>query len=312
MRVVFMGTPEYGVPSLKALIENGYEVVGVFCQPDKPSGRGKKITFCPVKEEALKHGIPVYQPLKTRVDGVEPLKALAPDLCVTAAFGHILSQEVLDIPRLGTVNVHASLLPKYRGSAPANWVLINGEKETGVTTMLTDKGLDTGDILMMESTPIGPEDTVQSLTERLAEIGAQLLIKTLKAIENGNCPRVKQDEAASSYYPMLKKDMSPLDFSMPAEMLANRVRGLNPWPGTTVGQMKVLAAEAVAWEGNEQPGTVVVSDVKKGLWVKAGEGALNLKRVQLPGGKPLNAADYLRGHKIETGVSLMTEENHGK
>ncbi|MCQ2454514.1 MAG: methionyl-tRNA formyltransferase [Clostridia bacterium] len=311
MRVVFMGTPEYGVPSLKALIENGYEVVGVFCQPDKPSGRGKKITFCPVKEEALKHGIPVYQPIRTRVDGVEPLKALAPDLCVTAAFGHILSQEVLDIPRLGTVNVHASLLPKYRGSAPANWVLINGEKETGVTTMLTDKGLDTGDILMMESTPIGPEDTVQSLTERLAEIGAQLLIKTLKAIENGNCPRVKQDEAASSYYPMLKKDMSPLDFNMPAEVLANRVRGLNPWPGTTVGQMKVLTAEAVAWEGNEQPGTVVVSDVKKGLWVKAGSGALNLKRVQLPGGKPLNAADYLRGHKIETGVSLMTEENHG-
>lgn len=311
MRVVFMGTPEYGVPSLKALIENGYEVVGVFCQPDKPSGRGKKITFCPVKEEALKHGIPVYQPIRTRVDGVEPLKALAPDLCVTAAFGHILSQEVLDIPRLGTVNVHASLLPKYRGSAPANWVLINGEKETGVTTMLTDKGLDTGDILMMESTPIGPEDTVQSLTERLAEIGAQLLIKTLKAIENGNCPRVKQDEAASSYYPMLKKDMSPLDFNMPAEMLANRVRGLNPWPGTTVGQMKVLTAEAVAWEGNEQPGTVVVSDVKKGLWVKAGSGALSLKRVQLPGGKPLNAADYLRGHKIETGVSLMTEENHG-
>lgn len=311
MRVVFMGTPEYGVPSLKALIENGYEVVGVFCQPDKPSGRGKKITFCPVKEEALKHGIPVYQPLKTRVDGVEPLKALAPDLCVTAAFGHILSQEVLDIPRLGTVNVHASLLPKYRGSAPANWVLINGEKETGVTTMLTDKGLDTGDILMMESTAITPEDTVQSLTERLAEIGAQLLIKTLKAMEEGNCPRVKQNEAASSYYPMLKKDMSPLDFNMPAEVLAHRVRGLNPWPGTTVGQMKVLAAEAMDWDGNELPGTVVISDVKKGLWIKAGEGALNLKRVQLPGGKPLNAADYLRGHKIETGISLMTEENHG-
>ncbi len=312
MRVVFMGTPDYGVPSLKALIDNGYEVVGVFCQPDKPSGRGKKITFCPVKEEALKHSIPVYQPLKTRVDGVEPLKALAPDLCVTAAFGHILSQEVLDIPRLGTVNVHASLLPKYRGSAPINWVLINGEKETGVTTMLTDKGLDTGDILMMEATPIGPEDTVQSLTERLAEMGAQLLIKTIKAIENGTCPRVRQEEAAASYYPMLKKDMSPLDFSMSAEVLAHRVRGLSPWPGTTVGQMKVLAAEARNWEGHELPGTVVVSDVKKGLWVKAGEGALNLMRVQLPGGKPLNAADYLRGHKIETGVSLMTEENHGK
>ena len=191
LRVVFMGTPDYGVPSLEALISAGYDVVGVFCQPDKPSGRGKRIAFCPVKQCALAHGIPVVQPVKTRVDGVEPLRALKPDLCVTAAFGHILSQEVLDIPRIGTVNVHASLLPKYRGSAPVNWALIQGETVTGVTTMMTDKGMDTGDILLKREVAILPQETAGELVERLARVGAELLIETLRAIERGDCPRVR-------------------------------------------------------------------------------------------------------------------------
>ena len=199
LRVVFMGTPDYGVPSLEALISAGYDVVGVFCQPDKPSGRGKRIAFCPVKQCALAHGIPVVQPVKTRVDGVEPLRALKPDLCVTAAFGHILSQEVLDIPRIGTVNVHASLLPKYRGSAPVNWALIQGETVTGVTTMMTDKGMDTGDILLKREVAILPQETAGELVDRLAKVGAELLIETLRAIERGDCPREKQDESQASY-----------------------------------------------------------------------------------------------------------------
>ena len=198
LRVVFMGTPDYGVPSLEALISAGYDVVGVFCQPDKPSGRGKRIAFCPVKQCALAHGIPVVQPVKTRVDGVEPLRALKPDLCVTAAFGHILSQEVLDIPRIGTVNVHASLLPKYRGSAPVNWALIQGETVTGVTTMMTDKGMDTGDILLKREVAILPQETAGELVDRLAKVGAELLIETLRAIERGDCPREKQDESQAS------------------------------------------------------------------------------------------------------------------
>jgi len=312
MRVVFMGTPDYGVPSLNALIEAGYDVVGVFCQPDKPSGRGKKITFCPVKACAIEHGIPVFQPVKTRVDGVDMLRSLAPDLCVTAAFGHILSQEVLDIPGYGTVNVHASLLPAYRGSAPVNWVLINGEKTTGVTTMMTDKGLDTGDILMMESTDILPEDTTASLTARLADMGAKLLIKTIRAIEQGNCPRVKQDEAASSYYPLLRKEMSRIDFNKTAHELHCFVRGMNPWPGAAAGEIKVLEAIDRPWDGSESNGTVVVSDTKKGLWVKTADGALELIRIQVPGGKPMNASDYLRGHQVAVGTSLMTEETHAE
>ena len=312
LRVVFMGTPDYGVPSLEALIAAGYDVAGVFCQPDKPSGRGKKITFCPVKQCAVAHGIDVFQPVKTRVDGVAPLRALAPDLCVTAAFGHILSQEVLDIPRLGTVNVHASLLPKYRGSAPVNWALIQGEKVTGVTTMLTDKGMDTGDILMQREVAILPEDNAGTLVDRLAKIGAELLIETLRAIEAGTCPRRKQDEAAASYYPLLKKEMGRMDFARTAAQLCDFTRGMTPWPGAYAGAYKVLEARAEAWEGGEAPGTVLKADAKNGLWIRAGEGALNILRMQAAGGKPMTAADYLRGHSIDVGAPIAPEEHHAE
>lgn len=312
LRVVFMGTPDYGVPSLEALIEAGYEVVGVFCQPDKPSGRGKKITFCPVKQCAIAHGIPVFQPVKTRVDGVEPLRALAPDLCVTAAFGHILSQEVLDIPRLGTVNVHASLLPKYRGSAPVNWALVNGEEVTGVTTMMTDRGMDTGDILLQREVAIDPDENAGTLVDRLARVGAELLIETLRAIEAGVCPSRKQEEAEASYYPLLKKEMGRMDFAKSAAQLHDFVRGMTPWPGAYAGPYKVLETKAESYQGPEAPGTVLQADAKAGLLVRAGEGALRILRMQAAGGKPMDARDYLRGHQIETGALIAPEESHAE
>ena len=186
LRIVFMGTPDFAVPSLRSLLEAGYPVIGVFCQPDRPKGRGNKVEFCPVKQFALQHDLPVFQPAKIRLDGAEALRMLQPDLCVTAAFGQILSEDNLSVPRIGTVNVHASLLPKYRGSAPINWALINGEKETGVTTMLTDKGLDTGDILLARKVPIREGMTAGELTEVLSETGAQLLVENVRKIEKKN------------------------------------------------------------------------------------------------------------------------------
>ena len=308
LHIVFMGTPDYGVPSLEALIHAGYDVVGVFCQPDKPSGRGKKITFCPVKQCALAHGLPVFQPVKTRVDGVAPLRALAPDLCVTAAFGHILSQEVLDIPRLGTVNVHASLLPKYRGSAPVNWALIQGETVTGVTTMLTDKGMDTGDILLKREVAVLPGENAGELVERLAKVGAELLIETIRAIEAGACPREKQNEAEASYYPLLKKEMGKMDFAKSAKALSDFVRGMTPWPGAYAGEYKVLSAQAEAYQGPEAAGTILAADARQGLLVRAGEGALRILRMQAAGGKPMNACDYLRGHRMEAGAPIAPDK----
>lgn len=300
MRVVFMGTPEYGVPSLKSLIDAGYDVVGVFTQPDKPSGRGKKLTPSPVKMVAQAHGIPVFQPQKIRVDGVEDLKNLAPDVCVTAAFGQILSQEVLDIPRMGTVNVHASLLPEYRGSSPINWCLLNGERVTGVTTMLTDKGIDTGDILQKAECVIEAEDTTATLTEKLSVMGAELLIDTLKKLENGSCPREKQDESKMSYYPMLKKEMGLMDFTKSAQQLCNQVRAFDPWPGSYMmvegAPMKVWKAAVEDMQGT--PGQVLLADARQGLVIAAGDKALRIIELQAQGGKRMRAQDYLRGHGI--------------
>lgn len=311
LRIVFMGTPQYGVPSLEALIAAGYDVVGVFCQPDKPSGRGHKVIACPVKQCAQQHEIPVFQPQKTRVDGVEPLKQLAPDLCVTAAFGHILSQEVLDIPKIGTINVHASLLPKYRGSAPVNWALMMGETVTGVTTMLTDRGMDTGDILMSRAVPIDPQEDAGMLTERLAAIGAELLVETLRAIERGDCPRIKQNEEEATYYPLLKKETGILDLTQTAVHLANQVRGLSPRPGAYIGEYKILWAEPESWEGPETAGMILKADPKQGLLVRAGEGALRIVRLQAPGGKVMDARDYLRGHRLEAGTLIVPERTDG-
>lgn len=308
LRIVFMGTPDYARQSLRALIKNGYQVAGVFTQPDKPKGRGGKVTMPPCKEEALRHDIPVYQVRSIRKEGVETLKALAPDLCVTAAFGQILSQEILDIPRLGTVNVHASLLPKYRGSSPVAWCLLNGESETGVTTMMTDKGIDTGDMLLKAVLPIEAEDTAATLTDKLADAGAALLIDTLKALEQGTLTPQKQNEADATYYPMLTKDMGALDFGKTSAQLVNQVRGLTPWPGTFTasphGVLKVLRMEAADYAGVEAAGTVVAADKKQGLIVKTLDGAVRLTTIQAQGGKAMPDTAYLLGHPLQAGQKM--------
>ncbi|MDI9520711.1 MAG: methionyl-tRNA formyltransferase [Bacillota bacterium] len=311
MRIVFMGTPEYAAVSLQALISNGYEVVGVFTQPDRPKGRGKQMAVSPVKALALDYQIPVFQPVKIRADGVEALKSLNPDLCVTAAFGQILSEEILAVPRLGTVNVHASLLPAYRGSSPANWVIINGEKITGVTTMMTDKGIDTGDILLQREAVIQDEETAGDLTLRLAKEGADLLIETLEKIKDGTCERRPQAEAESSYYPLLKKEDGRIDWSKSAEEIANLARGLSPWPGafsdSPWGVLKILSARAANREEKGMPGDIVVGDEKNGLFVQTGNGLLEILTLQAPGGKAMNSKDFLRGHPLKENKTMKNE-----
>ncbi len=310
MKIVFMGTPEFAVPSLKALCDAGYNVVGVFTQPDRPKGRGNKVIAPPVKEEAVKRGIPVYQPLRIRKDGLEDLKALAPDLCVTAAFGQILSQEILDIPVHGTINVHASLLPKHRGSAPINWAILQGDQTVGVTTMMTDKGIDTGNMLLKAETPYQPGETAGELTLRLAELGAALLIDTVKQLEAGTLMRIPQDECAMTYDPKLEKDMGVIDWTMGAKAIVDRIHGLNPWPGCSTaiegGRLKLLRAHVA--DGCGKPGEAIVADAKQGLIIAAGEGAVTIDQLQAPGGKPMNAKDYLRGHPMAVGT-ILKEDN---
>ena len=311
MRIAFMGTPDFAVPSLAALIKQGHEVVGVFCQPDRPVGRGKKIATGPVKRLALEHDIPVFQPRRIKsAEGVEMLRSLKPDLAVTAAFGQILSQEVLDIPAMGTVNVHASLLPKYRGSAPINWCIINGEVETGVTTMLTDAGIDTGDMLLSESLAIKEGETAGQLTERLAVLGSKVLIDTLKAMEADKCPRTRQDDSAASYYPMLKKQHGQIDWNGSAEQIVNRVRGVNPWPGAYTqmnGQvLKIWQARAIE-QGDlpaGKPGEVLLSGAKQGVCVACGQGYVELVEIQAPNSKRMQARTYVVGKPIELGTVL--------
>ena len=309
MRIVFMGTPQFAVPSLEALVENGYEVVGVVTQPDRPVGRGKKIEETPVKICAKAHDIPVYQFERLRrKEGCECLENLAPDLCVTAAFGQILSQRLLDIPKMGTVNVHASLLPAYRGSAPINWCIYNGEKYAGVTTMMTDAGIDTGDMLLRCETEILPDETAGELTERLSHMGAKLLIETLRAIEQGNCPRTKQDDALSSHQPMIEKEMARIDWTKSAQEICNAVRAFNPWPGafTALGEgvMKVWMAQCEPNGLQGKPGEVLVSSAKQGLVVACGKGAVRIVEMQAPNAKRMQAKAYLAGKSIPEGTIL--------
>ena len=309
MKIVFMGTPEFAVPSLKALCDAGYDVIGVFTQPDRPKGRGNKVIASPVKQLAVEMGIPVFQPVRIRKDGVEDLKALAPDLCITAAFGQILSQEILDIPRLGTINVHASLLPRHRGSAPINWAILQGDETVGVTTMMTDKGIDTGDMLLKAETPYIKGETAGELTVRMAELGASLLIETLKKLEDGSLARIPQDHENMTYDPMLTKEMGIIDWTASAAEIVNRIHGLNPWPGCSTavegGRLKLLRAETA--EGAGQPGEIIMADPKAGLVVAAGKDAVRILQLQAPGGKPMNSKDYLRGHPMAVGTVLKEE-----
>ncbi|NLG57037.1 MAG: methionyl-tRNA formyltransferase [Clostridiales bacterium] len=310
MRIVFMGTPDYAVASLQALIAAGHEVAAVFTQPDKAKGRGGRVQEPPVKILAKESGIPVYQPRRIRLEGLETLSQIAPDLCVTAAFGQILSQELLDIPRLGTVNVHASLLPKYRGSSPVHWALIKGEEETGVTTMMTDAGIDTGDILLQAPTKIRPGETAGELTERLAVLGADLLIKTIDALSKGDCPREKQDEGSMSYYPLLNREMGRIDWQKPARDIVNLIHGLNPWPSafsdSPWGQVKLHLAQEEGHHG--APGQILLASAKEGLVIAAGSGAVRIKSMQAPGRRAMAPEDFLRGHPLPAGTKRMNGE----
>jgi len=311
MRVAFMGTPEFAVPPLQALLDAGYDVVGVFSQPDKPRGRGHKLSACPVKALAVERGVPVFQFERLRgKDGVTALRALEPDVCVTAAFGQILSKRLLDIPRLGTLNIHASLLPKYRGPAPINWCIAMGERETGITIMYTDESVDTGDIALSRVVQIGEAETAGELSARLACLGAVLLIEALAALERGALPRVPQNHSIATHYPKLTKESGQIDWSKPAAEIARMVRGFNPWPGAYTmfcnASIKIWTARAVCAASTE-PGEVILADPKKGLIVACGEGALEIITLQSPGGRQLDAQAYLRGNPIPLGTASVNE-----
>lgn len=316
MRVVFMGTPAFAVPSLRALLDGGYTVVAACTQPDRPAGRGNRLTACPVKQLAEARGVPVLQFARIRGQkGLDALGALSPDLFVTAAYGQILSEKMLAIPRFGTVNVHASLLPKYRGPAPINWCVIEGETVAGVTTMMTDAGIDTGDILLRTEAAILPEETAGELTARLAEAGASLLIETLRHLEAGTLPRTPQDHEKATRHPMLEKAHGRIDWSMSAERIARLVRGVDPWPGawTTLpdgGVLKIWKARAQAQDGaaSAAPGTILYADGRRGMAVACGEGALSVTEIQAPGARRMAAADYLRGHPLGAGLQLGVME----
>ncbi len=307
MRIVFMGTPDFAVPSLCALREAGHEIAGCFCQPDRPSGRGKRMTACAVKLQAEAFGIPVFQFERIRnPEGVDALRSLHPDIAVTAAFGQILSGELLGIPRLGTVNVHASLLPRGRGAAPIQWSIINGEDVTGVTTMLTDEGVDTGDILLQRETRILPEDTAGTLTERLARIGGELITETVGLIAEGKCPRRKQDHEAATRCPMLKKETGRIRWTAGARAIDCLARGTDPWPGAwTVLDGEVMKVRDIHPAGGSgRPGTVLCADPAEGLTVACGDGAVRIGQLQMPGARMMDARDYLRGHRIIVGSVL--------
>ena len=306
MRILFMGTPDFAVASLRRLVEDGHEICGVFTQPDKPKNRGMKMTFSPVKEYALTQNLPVYQPV-TMKDGtaLETCRQLAPELIVVAAYGRILPEELLQVPPYGSINVHSSVLPKYRGAAPINWAILNGEQETGVTIMYMAKELDAGDIIHCLKTPIDPEETAQELTERLALLGAQALAETVELLQTGKAVRTPQDHSAQTYAPMLSKALSPMDWNRPALALHNQVRGLIPWPcaSTVLGgkQVKVFRTE-LGGKTAAAPGTVVAAG-KQDIEVACGDGQiLRITQLQAEGGKRMAAADYLRGHSVQVGV----------
>lgn len=315
MRIVFMGTPGFAVPSLEALIEAGHEIAGVYCQPDRPAGRHNRLTACPVKQAAQAHGIAVYQFEKARSrEGRETLEALMPELVVTAAFGQILSQRMLDVPPLGTLNVHASLLPKHRGAAPINWAIAQGDTQTGVTIMFTDRGLDTGDMALWEAVDIGPTETCGELTERLSILGAHLLTRAVDLVAAGQCPRVPQDEALMTYEPMMTRETGLIDWRMAAREIANRVRGFDPWPGSYStlpdgSALKVWSAEACPPPCDAAPGTVVESSAKKGLVVACSDGALRILQMQAAGSKRMDSKAYLMGKPIPVGTILGEERD---
>lgn len=307
-----MGTPDFAVKPLEAIIESGENVMAVFTQPDKPKGRGFKLLPTPVKQSALSHNIPVYQPLSLKkgddaAEAEKIMRELAPDLIVVAAYGKILPKTILDLPKYGCINIHASLLPKYRGAAPIQRVILNGETETGVTAMQMAEGLDTGDMLMKISTPIGENETASELFERLSDLGAKLIVDTIKAVKSGNITPVKQDDSLSSYAEMIDKSMCFTDFSLTAAEVHNHIRGLSSSPCAVAylngKRIKIYHSELVKNVGG-QPGEIVnVND----FTVSCGDGnGVKLAEIQGEGGKRMKAADFLRGNKIEKGTFLKS------
>lgn len=308
MRVVFMGTPDFAVGVLLALADSKHEVAAVVTQPDKPKGRGKNMQFPPVKEKAIEYGIPVYQPVRVKEpEFVDTLSRLSPDVIVVAAFGQLLSKDILELPKYGCVNVHASLLPKYRGAAPIQWVILDGEEKTGITTMQMDVGLDTGDMLEKVEVDIAPDETGGSLYDKLASKGGTLLLSTLDKIEDGTIVRTKQDDSQSCYAKMLTKNMGKIDFSKSAVVLERQIRGLNPWPSaycTLDGKtMKIWSAQIEDGDFCDTPGLVVSTD-KRGIRVQTGQGILCIKELQLEGKKRMDADAFLRGYPMKDGIIL--------
>ena len=301
MRVVFMGTPDIAATCLKKIIADGFEVVGVYTQPDRPKGRGMKLVFPPVKEVAIASGIPVFQPENFREDAaVEALRALRPDVVAVVAYGRILPQRVLDIVPGGFINIHASLLPQYRGSAPYQWAVLDGLKQTGVSAQFMVHAMDAGDVVGAAKTPIGPDETAGELLDRLAVLGAELLSETLTKYERGLLIPVPQDESQVTFAPMLDKSMCPIDWTKTAQQVHDQVRGLHPWPVATMElngkKFKVHATKIVP--GSGKPGEILGLS-KTGLKIACGEGAVEITSLQAEGGKRMAAPDYFRGHPLE-------------
>lgn len=312
MNIVFMGTPDFAVPCLQALIDNGENVQAVFTQPDKPKGRGYKMLPPPVKSLALTYNIPVYQPLSLKKgedaeNALNILKDLSPDLIIVVAYGKILPKEILELPKYYCINVHASLLPRYRGAAPIQWCVLNGEKETGVTTMLMAEGLDTGDMLLKESVAIGDDETASELHDRLSAVGAELLIKTISAVKVGTITREKQEDSLSNYASMITKDMCPIDFSLPAQQIHNKIRGLSasPCAVTMLNEKRLKIFKSTMSDKKKYDlaaGTVVN---EKDFTVVCGDGyTVTFTEVQSEGGKRMKVSDFLRGNHIEKGICL--------
>lgn len=308
MKIVYMGTPDFAVPPLESIIEAGHSVELVITQPDRQKGRGKKVAFTPVKEAALSHGIEVYQPEKVREEEcVSKIKAINPDAIIVVAFGQILPESILNIPKYGCINVHASLLPAYRGAAPIQWAVIDGLKTSGVTTMYMAKGLDTGDIIEQSEIEIDPKETGGSLFDKLADLGAKLIVSTLDKLSSNTASRTPQDDRLSSYAKMLTKDMGRIDFSKDAEVLERLIRGLNPWPCafTSLGEktLKVFEADVLEGDPSKNPGEIIAVD-KKSFTVQCGNGALSITSLQLEGKKRMDTSAFLLGYEIKEGMRL--------
>ena len=312
MKIIFMGTPDFSVGTLEALVEAGHEVVLAVTQPDKPKGRGKEMQFTPVKECALAHNIPVYQPKKIREpECIEELKKYQADVCVVVAFGQILPKEILEMTPYGCINVHASLLPKYRGAAPIQWAVINGEKVSGVTTMQMDEGLDTGDMLLKAETEIGEYETAEELFERLAVIGGDLLLKTIDGLEKGSITPTPQNDKEHTYAPMISRETGVIDWSKSAREISKLICGMNSWPLACTkykdGILKIVSARVCDENSDKEAGEILALEKGKGLKISCGEGTLYIVTAQFPNSKKMNVEDYARGHEIELGVVLGKE-----